>query len=100
MKKSEREDIIITSTGFECIPDMGAMDDMELFEDIMRMNDPEATYHEKVNATERVFRALMGEKQLNALRKHLKAQDGKVKITAYRREQNEIFAKAAESKKK
>ena len=100
MEKTKAKDSITTSTGFKCIPNREALDDMEIFEDLMTMDDPEATYHAKVRATERVFYALMGDKQLDALRKHLADMDGKVKITSYQREQNEIFAEAAKLKKK
>lgn len=100
MKDNKPKDTVTTSTGFKCVPNRDALDDIEVFDDLMIMDDPDATNHARVRATNRVFEVLMGDKQLKALKDHLIKLDGRVKITAYQREQNEIFAEAAKAKKK
>ncbi|MBP5170334.1 MAG: hypothetical protein ILP14_14220 [Oscillospiraceae bacterium] len=90
---------IKTSSGFEYEIDPEAMDDMDVFEDIMMMENPDNNDAVKIAATNRVFRHILGPTQQKALNKHLKALEGKVKISTYQREIKEVFQQLGELKK-
>ena len=89
-----------TQSGFQYEIDKDAMDDMELFEDLVTMEDPEVIQAKRLAATNRVFNKLLGEAQKNKLNAFLKERDGKVRISAYQREIREIFEAMNDDKKK
>lgn len=89
---------ITTTSGFEYEIDPDALDDMEVFEDLMAMENAENNDAVRVAATNRVFRHILGVNQQKALNKHLKAQEGKVKISTYQREIKEVFQRLGELK--
>ena len=91
---------VVTSSGFEYVVDRDALDDMEIFEDLMTMEDPDALRPVKMRATNRVFRALLGEEQKKRLDEFLKEKEGKVRISSYQREIIELFRSMNASKKK
>ena len=91
---------ITTSSGFEYVVDKDAMDDMELFEDLMTLEDPEAAKPERMRATNRIFHRLLGNEQKERLNAYLKERDGKVRISVYQREILELFAAIKDGKKK
>lgn len=90
---------IKTSSGFEYTIDPEAMDDMEVFEDLMTMENPDCNDAVKIAATNRVFRHILGASQQKELNKFLKAKEGKVKISTYQREIKEVFQNLGELKK-
>ena len=90
---------ITTSSGFEYEIDPEAMDDMEVFEDMMAMENPDNNDAVKIAATNRVFRHILGSSQQKELNKFLKAREGKVKISTYQREIKEVFQGLGELKK-
>ena len=91
---------VTTSSGFEYRVDKDALDDMEVFEDLMTMEDPNATKPEKMRATNRAFRLLIGDEQKKKLDAYLKERDGRVRISAYQREIVELFRSMNDGKKK
>lgn len=90
---------IKTSSGFEYTIDPEAMDDMEVFEDLMAMENPDNNDAVKIAATNRVFRHILGASQQKELNKFLKSKEGKVKISSYQREIKEVFQGLGELKK-
>ena len=91
---------IQTQSGFDYEIDRDAMDDMELFEDLVTMEDPEVIQAKRLAATNRVFAKLLGDEQKARLNAFLKERDGKVRISAYQREIREIFEAMNDDKKK
>lgn len=91
--------MIRTTSGFEYNIDPEAMDDMEVFEDIMTMENPDNNDAVKIAATNRVFRHILGTSQQKELNKFLKAKEGKVKISTYQREIKEVFQQLGELRK-
>lgn len=91
---------VTTSSGFEYHVDKDALDDMEIFEDLMTMEDQNASKPEKMRATNRAFRKLIGDEQKTQLDSYLKQKDGRVRISAYQREIVELFRSLNEDKKK
>ncbi len=90
---------ITTSSGFTYQIEPDAMDDMEVFEDIMTMENPDNNDAVKISATNRVFRYILGDKQKKELDKYLKQKEGKVKISTYQKEIKEVFQKLGELRK-
>jgi len=91
---------ITTSSGFTYEVDKDAFDDMEIFDDLMLMEDPDVPQAKRLFATNRVFRRMLGEKQRKALDEFLRARDGKIRISAYQKEIQELFTGLDEAKKK
>lgn len=91
---------VTTSSGFEYTIDKDALDDMEIFDDLMTIEDPEASKPERMRATKRVFQKLLGEEQKERLNEFLKKRDGKIRISAYQKEIRELFARINDDKKK
>ena len=89
-----------TSSGFEYKIDKDNLDDMEVFNDLMIMEDPETPQVKRIFATNKVFRTLLGEDQKKALDEYLIKRDGKVRISVYQQEMMEIFRAMDDSKKK
>lgn len=89
-----------TSSGFEYKIDKDNLDDMEIFNDLMIMEDPETPQVKRIFATNRVFQTLLGDEQKKALDEFLKNKDGKVRISVYQKEITEIFHAMDENKKK
>ena len=96
----ENKNTITTSCGFTYEIDNDVLDDMEIFDDLIMMDDPEVNQAQRMAASTRVFRRLIGEDQRKKLDAYLKEKDGKVRISAYQREVMEIFSKVNEDKKK
>ena len=91
---------ITTSSGFTYEVDRDAFDDMEIFEDLIVMEDPDVPQAKRLFATNRVFRKMLGPEQTKKLDAFLKERDGKVRISAYQREIKDLFTSLDESKKK
>lgn len=91
---------ITTSSGFEYEVEAGALDDMEIFEDLMTIEDPDASKPARMRATTRAFRKLIGEEQTKSLEGFLRSRDGRVRISAYQKEILELFASMNNGKKK
>ena len=91
---------ITTSSGFSYEVDNDAFDDMEIFDDLMIMEDPEASQAKRLNATNRVFRKMIGAEQQKKLDAFLKERDGKIRISAYQQEIKELFSGLDNNKKK
>lgn len=97
----EKKTIAITSTsGFTYEVDKDAFDDMEIFDDLLLMEDPEVSQAKRLHAMTRVFRRMIGEEQKTALDAFLKERDGKIKISEYNKEIRDLFAGLNEDKKK
>lgn len=90
---------ITTASGFEYEIDPEAMDDMEVFEDIMTMENPDENEAVKVAATNRVFRHVLGAPQQRKLNRYLKEKEGRVKISTYQNEIREVFQRLGELRK-
>lgn len=91
---------VTTSIGFEYHIDKDNLDDMEVFNDLMIMEDPETPQVKRTFATNRVFEKLLGEEQKKDLEKYLKEKEGRVRISTYQKEIVEIFRAMDEGKKK
>ena len=91
---------ITTSSGFEYHIDRDNLDDMEIFEDLMTMEDPDTPQVKRTFATNRVFQRMLGDEQKQALEAFLKLKEGRVRISTYQREILEIFQGMDEAKKK
>lgn len=91
---------VTSSSGFEYKIDKDNMDDMEIFEDLMVMEDPEEPQVKRTMALNRVFQKVLGKEQKEKLDAFLKERDGKVRISVYQKEIGEVFAAMNESKKK
>ncbi len=89
-----------SSNGFTYEISRDALDDMEIFDDLITMEDQNASEAQRIFATTRVFRKMLGDEQKKALDTFLREKDGKVRISAYQREIRELFTGLNESKKK
>ena len=99
-KEKDKVMKITTSIGFEYEIDRDILDDMELFEDLMTIEDPDAGKVERTRATNRIFQRLLGDEQKKRLDDFLKARDGRVRFSAYQREIFDVFASMSGDKKK
>ncbi|MBQ9031866.1 MAG: hypothetical protein IJ106_10505 [Parasporobacterium sp.] len=91
---------ITTSSGYTCSIDADAMDDLEVFESIRKMQDPSSSSFVQLGALFHAFQKLIGEEQDAALRQFLAEKEGKVRTSSYKREAEEVFSEAAKNKKK
>jgi len=91
---------ITTSSGFTYQVDKDAFDDMDIFDDLIVMEDPDASKAQRLFATTKVFRRMIGDEQKQALDEFLRNRDGKIRISAYQKEIGELFSNLNESKKK
>lgn len=91
---------IKTKSGFEFQVEEDAMDDLEVFEAIKKASDPNLSAMDKTAAYFEAFRMTVGEEQDIALREHLKAQNGKVRTSEYRKEVDDFFSNLNKPKKK
>ncbi len=91
---------ITTSSGFEYEIAEDVLDDMEMFEDLIILEDPDEPQFRKVAATNRMFVKMLGPEQKTKLDRFLKERDGKVKISVYQKEIREIFQSMNKDKKK
>lgn len=96
----EKTTTITTPSGFTYEVDKDALDDMEIFDDLILMEDPEVPQAKRMFVTTRVFRRMIGDEQRKALDEFLKERDGKVRISAYQKEIHDLFNGLNKSKKK
>lgn len=90
---------VTSENGLEYTIDQDVLDDMELFEDLMTIEDPEATAVEKTRATNRVFDCLIGAEQKAKLDAFLKERDGRVRFSEYQKEIASVFSGLKTAKK-
>ena len=82
-----------TSTGFKFELDEARFDDMEFVTALSKAGKGD------VFALPDMLEKLLGEKQLEALYDHVRAEDGRVPVTKVSEEIADIFAKVGESQK-
>ena len=93
-------DEIITKSGFKYTLEPDAMDDLEVFDQVRKANNPDIPQIEQMNAMFEAFRMVIGEDKDKALREYLKEKNGKVRTSDYKKEAEEIFISLASNKKK
>ena len=81
-----------SSAGFEYELQDDARDDLDIFEELLKANAPEASAFDQKAHFLAAFRILIGEEQDRALRGYLKEKEGRVRTSSYFREASEVFA--------
>ena len=76
---------VVTSTGFECNIDPDALNDMELFDCIMKLQNGDMM---QLSA---IFGKLLSEEDYNRLKDHCRTESGRVPIEKMAEELNNIF---------
>lgn len=82
-----------TSSGFKYVIDEKALDDWELFEWLTEVDSGNVTYIIKV------AKRLLGEKQYEALKNHLRDSEGRLSLTLMSGAIEEIMNASEEAKK-
>lgn len=95
-----RMETVTTESGFTCEIAYDALDDIAVFEDLVKMEDPEVPEPVRFLAQKHVLEMMLGQEQFKNLQQHLKEREGKVKTSSFFRELREIFRGFTESKKK
>lgn len=90
---NETKSYVTTTSGFECSVDPDALDDIEVFEDLVALQSEETSIEDKMIISIRIFKALIGADQYKRLVEHLKeTEGGRAKLTSFQRELTEVFA--------
>jgi len=84
--------------GFECQVEEDALDDMEMFEDIVHLQKTEGAERESI--MHKIFKEVLGPETEESFRAFLRAKDGKVKRTEYSKAAAQLFKDMAEAQKK
>lgn len=76
---------VVTSTGFKCNIDPDALNDMDLFDCICKLQDGDMMQLPKI------FGKLLSEEDYNRLKDHCRTESGRVPIERISEELNNIF---------